>query len=58
MSTKNLAKRLAVLILTGMLLVAAGCQASRGGSPAGGFDAEDDAHPRHATGIESHVGDY
>lgn len=58
MWTKNMAKRLAVLILTGTLLVVSGCQDARTTSLAGGFDDEDPAHPRHATGVESHVADY
>ena len=57
MSAKNVVKRLAVLVLTGTLLVASGCQAVRSNLPAGDFDAKDSAHPRHAMGIESHVAD-
>ena len=58
MSAKDVVNRLAVLVLTGTLVIASGCQAVRSSSPAGDFDAKDSAHPRHATGIDSHVGDY
>lgn len=50
-------KGLALLVLTGMLVLATGCQSAQPAS-FGGHDGTGDAnHPRHATGIASHVSD-
>jgi len=55
MFTKNVVKRLAILILSGTLLVASGCQTIRSSWLQGDFGERDSTHPRHATGIDSHV---